>query len=227
MGKKVGLAEQGGEGGDEPWPGLAMSRCLGHTGVVKLGIIPTPDVMSFDFTSRDRLLIIASDGIWDFIDDEEAVQICKDHKPDADAACKVLVETANQRWVEDDPTYRDDISCVVIYTPIASDIASMGISHETIQYTSDSSVALAAAKKEAEAVKAVPAAGGAEGGACNTGCGSVPTDMPTEPSSASASGMHPDILATAAMAKGPPQKDNKMIKASREQRRRSVVTKFG
>ena len=50
--------------------------------------------------------------------------------------------------------------------------------------------------------------------------------MPTEPSSETMGGMHPGIMATAAMAKAP-QKENNMIKASREQRRRSVVTKFG
>ena len=47
-----------------------------------------------------QVLIIASDGVWDFIEPEEACAMAKSFVPDAHAACKALVETASQRWIE-------------------------------------------------------------------------------------------------------------------------------
>jgi hypothetical protein len=76
------------------------------------------------WTARDRCLIIASDGVWDFVEPKEAVQIVRAFFPNALAACKALVETASQYWVEDDPTYRDDISAIVIFTPLDPKLVS-------------------------------------------------------------------------------------------------------
>ena len=63
------------------------------------------------------MLVLASDGVWDFIDDQEVIDTAKKFRPDANAACKALVEMASSRWVADDPTYRDDISCTIVRLP--------------------------------------------------------------------------------------------------------------
>ena len=62
--------------------------------------------------------------MWDFVEPKEAVQIVRAFFPNALAACKALVETASQYWVEDDPTYRDDISAIVIFTPLDPKLVS-------------------------------------------------------------------------------------------------------
>ena len=41
----------------EPWPGLAMSRVLGHTGVANLGIIPNPALHSFEMEGMRHTLL--------------------------------------------------------------------------------------------------------------------------------------------------------------------------
>ena len=110
----------------EPWPGLAVSRVIGHTGVQTIGIVPEPAINSFTLTSSDRCIIIASDGVWDFIDEQEACNIVRQLQPDAEAACRLLVDTASRRWVEDDPSYRDDISAIVVFFPLDNENANDG-----------------------------------------------------------------------------------------------------
>ena len=204
----------------EPWPGLAMSRVIGHTGVAALGIIPDPDTMSFELTTADRCLVLASDGVWDFVSDEEVTEMCKKLRPDANAACKALVELANQRWLEDDPTYRDDISCCVVYTPLDSKSA-LAVDTKTISHTMDDATALAEvrAEEEEEAKKsaAAPEVGSSDTGGILGGLFGSPKEGDAAPAAGDAEGKK------GGKAKG---SDGK-VKTTKEQRRRSVVTKFG
>jgi len=194
----------------EPWPGLAMSRVIGHTGVASLGIIPDPDVTSFQLTADDRCIVLASDGVWDFITDEEVTEMCKKHRPDANAACKELVELANKRWVEDDPTYRDDISCCVVYTPLDSK-AALAVDTKTIAHTFDDAKALEELRAEEaeEAKKGTAEAAAPDAGLLGGLFGGNPPPTDGDPKGGQAKGS-----------------DGK-VKANKEQRRRSVVTRFG
>lgn len=66
--------------------------------------------------NKDKFLILASDGIWDVISNMEAVEIVskfwKEGK--SEFACKRLVETAIEKWMEFGD-YIDDISVVVVF----------------------------------------------------------------------------------------------------------------
>ena len=71
VGQMVAMASAGMSGGMggggmvssmEPWPGLAMSRCLGHTGVDKIGITAEPTVSTHKIFNDDQVLLVASDG---------------------------------------------------------------------------------------------------------------------------------------------------------------------
>ena len=213
----------------EPWPGLAVSRCLGHSGVIRIGIIPTPDVSSFEVDDNDRCLIIASDGIWDFIDPNEALEMTLSHHPDADAACRALVETASQRWIEDDPTYRDDISACVIFTPLDAAL-DRTISHETVSYTSDSLSAIReAAATPGSAASTRPVVQQADsryqpGSKSRARSGTERVDSTTFRETPSEAAATPPATPPPAAKKN--MQGNKMISASKSQRRRSVVTNF-
>ena len=39
----------------EPWPGLAMSRCIGHQGVAKIGIVADPTCANRTLTDDDKV----------------------------------------------------------------------------------------------------------------------------------------------------------------------------
>jgi serine/threonine protein phosphatase PrpC len=56
-------------------PGLAMSRCIGDSVAQEVGVIPNPDIIEYTLTYEDKFMILASDGVWEFISNERAVEI--------------------------------------------------------------------------------------------------------------------------------------------------------
>jgi len=95
--------------------GLAMARSIGDYAVKDVGVIAEPEVKKFKVSNEDRFVILASDGVWEFIPSQEAVDIvggflsygCHD-------ACEELIQVAAQRWQEEEGDYRDDITAIVV-----------------------------------------------------------------------------------------------------------------
>ena len=56
-------------------PGLAMSRSLGDYVAQSVGVIPTPEIDVYDITANDRYVVIASDGVWEFLSNERVAQL--------------------------------------------------------------------------------------------------------------------------------------------------------
>ena len=99
--------------------GLAMSRSLGDYAVTAVGVIPQPDVTQYKVEERDKFMILASDGVWEFIESQEAVEIVHlNIEKGAEEACKVLIDTATERWKEEEGDYRDDITAIVVKLPL-------------------------------------------------------------------------------------------------------------
>ena len=76
---------------------------------------------------QDAFLILASDGVWEFIESAEAVEIvgCIFSKGwSAEAACKHLIARAAVEWMQEEGDYRDDITCVVVYLSCVTEMAS-------------------------------------------------------------------------------------------------------
>lgn len=104
--------------------GLAMSRSLGDGEAKDHGVIPDPEVSHTRLVpceegstaDGDLFVIVASDGIWEFITSQQACEIVMEHCH-ATNACEALVKTAERRWQEEEGTYRDDITCIVLMLP--------------------------------------------------------------------------------------------------------------
>lgn len=60
---------------NENIPGLAMSRSLGDKIASQAGVIPDPEITERILNHNDKFVIIASDGIWQYISNEEAADI--------------------------------------------------------------------------------------------------------------------------------------------------------
>ncbi|CAL4893038.1 unnamed protein product [Urochloa decumbens] len=90
-----GLHRVWGPGRDSP--GLAMSRAFGDYSVKDYGVISAPEVTQRRITSRDQFVILATDGVWDVLSNEEAVQIVAG-TPEREKAAKRLVECAVRAW---------------------------------------------------------------------------------------------------------------------------------
>jgi len=92
---------------------LAVSRALGD-GFLSPYVTPEPQVDSFDIGSKDDVLVLACDGVWDVIDNETAVSIAGSEDNPEHAALK-LRDTATAKQST------DNISAVIIrFTNITS-----------------------------------------------------------------------------------------------------------
>ena len=95
--------------------GLAMSRSLGDHAVKSIGVIAEPVVTTHHVTEDDEFMIIASDGVWEFVKSSEAVQVVSENLHlGATRACQALIEMAAARWHDEEGDYRDDITALVI-----------------------------------------------------------------------------------------------------------------
>ena len=95
-------------------PGLAMSRSLGDKLAGTVGVCPNPVVNSFKVDPRcDKFIIVASDGIWEFIDNDEAIRIV-DRYEDPQEACDFLCAEALKRWKTEEHVV-DDITAIVVH----------------------------------------------------------------------------------------------------------------
>ena len=60
-------------------PGLTMARSLGDLDADSVGVIPTPEVTFRVFVAgRDRFIVLASDGLWEFLSSKTVVQAAQD-----------------------------------------------------------------------------------------------------------------------------------------------------
>jgi serine/threonine protein phosphatase PrpC len=95
-------------------PGLAMSRALGDGVAHTAGVSSTPDVTRHALRDDDVMLILATDGVWEFISNDEAVLMAAQCPTPAAAAAALAAEAA-QRWVTEEDGVCDDITLVVLF----------------------------------------------------------------------------------------------------------------
>lgn len=81
---------------------LAVTRSLGDKFFDTL-VIGNPFTTSVEITKDDRFLIIACDGLWDVIDDQDACKLIE-HINDPDEAAKTLVRYALENGTTDNVT---------------------------------------------------------------------------------------------------------------------------
>ena len=92
--------------------GTAFTRSIGDGIAKKLGVTAEPEYTKCPITKDHEFFILGSDGIFDFIPNEEAVKIVSTCDGDATKACRALVGTAYARWMRHEER-TDDITVIV------------------------------------------------------------------------------------------------------------------
>jgi len=97
-------------------PGLAMSRSIGDLVAASVGVIPEPEFFELELTPSDKFIVIASDGVWEFIKNEDCINEVWPYweKNDPQGACDRLYELSVEHWRKEDEVI-DDISMYVIF----------------------------------------------------------------------------------------------------------------
>jgi len=99
--------------------GVSMSRSLGDHHMGRELLINTPTMTERQTDAKDECLILASDGVWEFITSQRAIEIVQAASGDgATAACKALINAAQKEWAANEEDYRDDITAIVVFFPI-------------------------------------------------------------------------------------------------------------
>ncbi|KAK4490987.1 hypothetical protein RD792_001708 [Penstemon davidsonii] len=86
-------------------PGLAMSRAFGDFVLKKHGIIAIPDVSYRHLSPNDHFLVLASDGVWDVLSNDQE-----------GSAAKAIVDAAISSWEHKFPnSNRDDCTAICLF----------------------------------------------------------------------------------------------------------------
>ena len=98
------------------YPGIAMSRSIGDYIATSLGVIPEPICIEDIIDKDTKFIIIASDGVWEFISNKKAANIVLPfyEKNDPDGACKALIKESIEWWNKEDIVV-DDITVIVAF----------------------------------------------------------------------------------------------------------------
>ena len=97
-------------------PGLAMTRSFGDRVAATVGVISAPEIKEMELCEDDKFMIIASDGIWEFIDSQECVEIVKDYYENNDmkGCSDYLYEISKERWLKEEEVI-DDITLILVF----------------------------------------------------------------------------------------------------------------
>jgi serine/threonine protein phosphatase PrpC len=95
-------------------PGLAMSRSLGDAVAHSAGVSSEPDFVEYEFNPdgrEDLILVLASDGLWEFMTDQEVMEMAVQTTEPRYAVDKLISE-ANERWMAEEQVIDDTTVCV-------------------------------------------------------------------------------------------------------------------
>jgi serine/threonine protein phosphatase PrpC len=119
--------EDGCKGPERVWlsnmniPGLAMSRSLCDQVAHSVGVSSVPEFFERSLDpSQDAVLIIATDGLWEFISDQEAIDIVAT-AAEPSAAVNALIREATARWLVNEKVVDDISICVAFLLGFSAD----------------------------------------------------------------------------------------------------------
>ena len=93
-----------------------MSRIIGDGCATSVGVTHDPEFLEMAIIPEDKFIVLGSDGIWEFLPNEEVVKIVVPFWKvgDVKGACEKLLQEAQDRWVVEEEVI-DDITCVIVF----------------------------------------------------------------------------------------------------------------
>ena len=72
--------------------------------------------MKYEISAADKIVILGTDGLWEFIPNQEALRIVVPFyaSNDVEGASEALLQEAHQRWQKDSQVI-DDITIIVVF----------------------------------------------------------------------------------------------------------------
>mmetsp|Transcript_37358 Transcript_37358/g.90722 ORF Transcript_37358/g.90722 Transcript_37358/m.90722 type:complete len:418 (-) Transcript_37358:121-1374(-) len=95
------------------FPGTAFTRSIGDTVAENIGVIAQPEIVSRELTENDTYLVIATDGLFEFLKNKQVMEIVEKSSDPVDA-CEKLRKAAYEQWLQHEDRV-DDITIIVCF----------------------------------------------------------------------------------------------------------------
>ena len=124
------LGEELDEGGDPPrvwsphgeYPGTAFTRSLGDAIAEELGVFAEPEMLTREVTRDDQIIVLASDGVFEFLTNQSVIDICAKFS-DPLEACRAVVAESYELWLQYE-LRTDDITMICLFIDQVDDSRS-------------------------------------------------------------------------------------------------------
>ena len=85
----------------------------------RVGVTAIPELFEYELTKDDKFVVLASDGVWEFLQNMDVAKIIYPFylKKNAEGAAECLVRESFQTWKKEEDVI-DDITCIVIFLDV-------------------------------------------------------------------------------------------------------------
>ncbi|KAM3287723.1 putative protein phosphatase 2C 65 [Capsicum chacoense] len=116
---------------DQDCPGLAMARAFGDFCLKDFGLISVPEVYYRKLTEKDEFIVLATDGLWDVLSNDEVVRIVASARKRSIAA-RLVVHHAVRAWKYKYPCAKvDDCAVVCLFLKRQKPLLTKSLSEVT------------------------------------------------------------------------------------------------
>eukprot|EP00537_Pseudo-nitzschia_pungens_P005841 CAMPEP_0172371138 /NCGR_PEP_ID=MMETSP1060-20121228/41277_1 /TAXON_ID=37318 /ORGANISM="Pseudo-nitzschia pungens, Strain cf. cingulata" /LENGTH=747 /DNA_ID=CAMNT_0013096661 /DNA_START=139 /DNA_END=2382 /DNA_ORIENTATION=- len=159
----IELGEEIDEGGDPPrvwspngdYPGTAFTRSLGDSMAEKLGVFAEPEMLTREIKPDDRVIVIASDGIFEFLTNQSVIDICAKFT-DPLKACQAVVAESYELWLQYE-LRTDDITIICIFVEALTPPSEMESEYVSSSLSSSKGIIKNGERDEKETLEACSA----------------------------------------------------------------------
>jgi len=128
----INLGEELDNGGDPPrvwapgksFPGCAFTRSIGDSVAEGIGVTAEPELLKKELTEQDEFVVLASDGVWEFLTNQAVCDMVLKFTDPLDA-CRSVVGEAYRLWLQYE-VRTDDITMILAFLEIDEKQAGAG-----------------------------------------------------------------------------------------------------
>ena len=88
-------------GGAADGPGCAFTRSIGDGCGEEIGVFAEPELVTKSLREQDQFIVLASDGVWEFISSEQVVDMVLRFS-DPFEACRAIIAESYRLWLQHD-----------------------------------------------------------------------------------------------------------------------------
>mmetsp|Transcript_7106 Transcript_7106/g.13969 ORF Transcript_7106/g.13969 Transcript_7106/m.13969 type:complete len:198 (-) Transcript_7106:1568-2161(-) len=81
------------------YPGTAFTRSIGDSIAEKLGVCAEPEMLTLKVSPAVKVVVLASDGVYDVLENQDVIDLCHRHRHDPDKACRSIIEKSHEEWL--------------------------------------------------------------------------------------------------------------------------------